>query len=740
MEKSDHSQKLRFRQEKCNIVEMFENKAANIPKDSEILGPLQSDEEFEKLLDANNWAVTQTTESNIVFVDLDSNECPKSLQRFFNRRRDKYVKNGERINSKHGFLKITDATHEECVKFAKRFHNKVGIEVYAEKHWMIFAGTYYNPKNIDDPKRKTTWYNLDDLHIEPIMEFTKEEIGSVFMELLPKPRKQIPAGQEKRHNALISLTFEKCKEINSDKKKVLDEDSLYDQIIQSDKIEGIEEYTKEQPKYEELKKIIQWVLETECDNESFAKKFINTDAYYFAHILNESENNQFNCWLWVKDYWTDNTAWYIFKDLLPLKSKGFIPTPGLASSIAAEKSAEDDTLKIKLDDKNYNNDMMNVITNNHGQYFDFRDGKVHDVDPSKMFFKYAQINSKFTDMDNAELPNHFIKFVEERFPDSEDQEVFYDHLAGSFLHTSVLRSKPKMLFVCGLHNSYKSLIIEILKMILNSHTISNCTVEQIAGNWGKSLIMDKIINYSEEQKVAEPEDPANLKDAITTESGYVHVKFAKKLQYASRFPRHIIMCNKISPIGVDDDDDSIFIRNQYLRIEKVEPQEDWRKLLLEESEIQKITMFLLKRAYEIFNNSREIKVQSLEESKQKHKEMLMGDFDDFLKNNFQRKGVSEDIGTSFMFIKTLWASTMPDKISSKLLAQKFDDAGHEKKTRNWVYRTDERNVFTEIGEGGDGKTQQTVIMGLKPTKRYKSATANEDSPSEENSGIVCSVK
>jgi len=63
----------------------------------------------------------------------------------------------------------------------------------------------------------------------------------------------------------------------------------------------------------------------------------------------------------------------------------------------------------------------------------------------------------------------------------------------------------------------------------------------------------------------------------------------------------------------------------------------------------------------------------------------------------------------------------------------------KKKTRNWMYRTNEHNVFTEIGEG-EGKTQQTVIMGLKPKKISKSATADNDSENTENSGIVTSDK
>jgi len=129
-----------FRAEKCNIVKMSKAKAANILPGTKILQPLQSQEEFDKLLDEKNWAVTQTLESNIIFVDLDTNNYNKKLDRFFNRRRDKYVKKSELVHSKHGFLKVTDADHSWCVEFVKRYHLKSGLERYAEKHWGIFAG------------------------------------------------------------------------------------------------------------------------------------------------------------------------------------------------------------------------------------------------------------------------------------------------------------------------------------------------------------------------------------------------------------------------------------------------------------------------------------------------------------------------------------------------------------------------------------------------------------------------
>ena len=66
----DEELKKKFHSENCNIVEMSKEKIANIPKGTKILQSLQNDEEFEKLLNVENWAVTQTTQSNILFFDL----------------------------------------------------------------------------------------------------------------------------------------------------------------------------------------------------------------------------------------------------------------------------------------------------------------------------------------------------------------------------------------------------------------------------------------------------------------------------------------------------------------------------------------------------------------------------------------------------------------------------------------------------------------------------------------------
>jgi len=130
---------------------------------------------------------------------------------------------------------------------------------------------------------------------------------------------------------------------------------------------------------------------------------------------------------------------------------------------------------------------------------------------------------------------------------------------------------------------------------------------------------------------------------------------------------------------------------------------------------------LRNRAYEIFNEKRDIVTQDIEESKTRYNNMTNIEIEDFISKNFITQGITEDVGTSFIWILSFWNSTMKNKISSKSLTQKLEDIGHEKKIRNWVYRTNEHNVFTEIGNIDESKTQQTVVMGLKPILLTKTA-------------------
>ena len=145
---TDDTLKQQFRDSNCVIVAVADDKRILIPYGTELLTITQSELEFNKLLSVENWAVIGTTKSNILLFDLDKKDYDPKLNRFFNRIRRSF-KEGNFIQSHHGFIKITDADHSWCKEFEKRYHNKIGMEIYADNHWVIFAGTY-NSKKIND--------------------------------------------------------------------------------------------------------------------------------------------------------------------------------------------------------------------------------------------------------------------------------------------------------------------------------------------------------------------------------------------------------------------------------------------------------------------------------------------------------------------------------------------------------------------------------------------------------------
>jgi len=355
--------KKKFRQEKCNIVEMTPEKKAILPKGSVILSPLQSQEEFDKLLECDRWAVTQTIKSNVLFFDSDTGKLDYALEKFFNRRRDKYTDNNKCIHSMHGFLKVVDANHMWCVEFAKRYHNHIGIEIFAQKHWLNFAGAYYNEKNIDST-RKTTWYPKDDQYLLPIIEITKEQLGLVFdnlkiQKLDKKLSQYTKADTGERHAAIILTLYQDAKTMQRAKLPVTF-DTLHQSIMCSSKIENISEYEQGQ-KQRELNDIINWVIEHHIEEVYFIQAFLRVKNRRYAHIVDTGEH--FNCWYWNHTYWTEDADYYILQDILSLQSKMFTPSKATAIHAADIMATDPQTLKVRLDEKRYITHSRSIITN-----------------------------------------------------------------------------------------------------------------------------------------------------------------------------------------------------------------------------------------------------------------------------------------------------------------------------------------------------------------------------------------
>ena len=814
---------------------MTKGKAALIQKGSKVLTSLQSEEEFQKLLKVENWAITQTLESNIIFVDLDQNDHDKNLDQFFNRRRDKYVNHSEHVRSKHGFLKVVDADHNWCNEFAKKYHIKSGLEIYSKGHWGIFAGTYYNSKNIDDPKRETTWFAVDDIHSEPIMEVTKIQLGQVFgvvaltdstsaspdlhvdeiikdnfvvnegedrerfiikymvsriiknpeflddriilmriannfnenhcnppisNERLEKSIKQsinyaLPTIKNRQmdsmeksvvfdtndeHKVIVNTAIKSMNKLTKAKEEI-NKDSLLSLITKSLEDENsMGDYQEGGVKHDQLLQLVSLFIENANDEIEFLQSYLESKPYNrFAHVQYNDQSEQYVTWYWTSKKWSDNTGNYILKSLYNLKGDEIKPNFRTATTISNNLSGSPKTLQVDLTNEKYQHELMTYVPNRWGKYFDLTDGKVKDVDPSRMFYFNPHVNLEF-DVD-ASKPELFLKFLENKFPDEEDRLIFIDALASHFIHTSKLGAKPKATICSGVTNAGKSLLIEIMKKIVASEVTCNLSMKSLGDKWALSLAANCNSNFSEEEDAEEPKDSARSKDLITKESGQYEQKNAKSQKHAIRFPRHLLMCNKVPPIAKDDEDESIYQRYQYLIVhfdkENEDVKNDRKMILDDQEELQKIQMFLLRRASEIFNGSN-IHMQTIEQAKSSHIELTQGSMRSFIEKHCIVDGISNEIGTSYNWLLYQYNAVMPSKLSTQTFTVQMEVEGFEKKTRTWVYRTlGEPNVFTEIRDmsNEDTKTQQTVIFGLKPKIISKSARPPSGN-NKKTSGLV----
>jgi len=725
----DDTSKSEFREGECSIVEFYENKTPVINSGSHNLKPLQSDVEFSKLSNTTRWGVTQSPDSNVLIFDQDDKSNNPKLNRLFNRSRRSFKK-GEFINSKHGFVQVTDATHEDCVRFAKEFHTPGGLEIFAEKQNVIFAGMYDAKKDrdLDDGEEMphSTWSNTDDSVTSAIIKMTKKELGEIFVgyrKLGNSPRinnnSTVPAGEGVRHNEILSEVMVICKKLNKDNESINFE-KVFRSLTELKVIDRMSDYENGSSKAE-LEQMITWAVEeVNTKGADFGKEFMESKSdEYFAHI--EDMPDEFNCWFWNSKKWSPNTAHHILERLEGLHTVDFIPTDALAKTIKSKISASSKTLKINPSSPEYLKKIHSVITNIHGQYYDLKTGEIKDVDASEFFFTSPQIELKFNESETSEL---FLEFLDERYS-KKDKDILIDHLAGGFIHVRDIGAKTKILYNQGEHDTWKSVIIEIMEGMLVNQQYSEQSFEHISkSNFGKSLIANKLWNFQEEIKSGRIDDVTVVKEIITAEDGKCEFKNGRDEQYITRYPRHFFTANKIQPISKDDDDGSIFVRNQYIQSLNVEAKYDWREKLKNPEELQKILMFLLHRAHIIYSKQDKIKMQTEDETKKRYSELVQGSILKFIKNWCLTKGIQNTIGTSYVWLLTKYNEENEDTVSSKAFTLMLEELGLEKYVQKWVYLTNKQNVFTEIKENGisEDKVQKTVVMGITPNYDTKSAT------------------
>ena len=700
-----------------NIVAIGPDKVPVDANGNRLTGPILYEHKplEQYVLDSENWGLRHSTDprcANIIFLDWDKGTILNDLKKFMLT----YRKKGEQ-DSYHGVIKVTDADGTWCKDFVKQYGID-GLEMFAGNKNFVMFGTY----KIKDSDQTAKWHWIDDIRkTRKIIEVTKADLGKIFSKKTTKSTSGIvPKGQGLRHEALLVEGIKSVKKLTKSDEDV-NIDSVCRSLLQTQTIEGMNEYAKGGSKHSELIQIAAWCIENaESEKQEFGFEYIKMKGFNFAHDLSD-KSDEFNCYHWTGSAWNELTGHFLLSELQKISIKDFKPTKDMAKSIQAKLSADIDTLQVdpKSDEEKLNASRRIYTTT--GQYFDLATGKIESVDPNTMFSRTAQVKIEVAD----EESQRFWDLLNSRFSE-RDSKILFDHLSSGFIHNRDLGAKPSTLTVQGLPDTFKSLLIEILKAILSDDVVSEQSMSGLIKNerWAKYLLRDNLWNLQEETEPERIQSAKIVKEVVTAMDGKAEKK-GKGEVYVSRFPRWLITCNIVQPIPIDDDNDSIIKRSQFIQMQQCDDGIDWREELMKPEELKKIARMLLNRASEIYTKTKPINMQELEERKSVYRYLVEGDFAEYVQNNYITQGVGPDVGTRFQYILSHYNETQKNTMSNSVLTLKFEELGYEKKIRHWVFKTNEKNVYCEDDPNTDeAKTQQSLIMGLKPKMLTKSATAS----------------
>ena len=535
------------------------------------------------ILESEQWGIKHSTDSkaeNIIFLDWDHGKIDDSLKKLMLTYREK--PDG---TSYHGIIRVMDADRKWIKKFVKDYSNS-SLELFCENKNLMMFGSYAVKGS--DKESKWRWIDSVKEHTK-LIEVTKSDLGELFSKQTKKSKhmQSVPAGQGLRHQAILAECFQFIENANdSERTPEVVENHIFQSVR---RIENLQEYEAE-PKHQELVNIIKYALDNYQDvGLGYTKKLHN-----WASMELTGWDNQFNCWYYDRENnnWNEETAKLILKELKDIDIESVVVSSGAAIEISKRLSVDEDSLKVTINDE-YMKKRYSMIIDDFGNYFDLESGEIKKINPVTDFFTETDVS--FELKGNTEIPEKFEEFLKARCGDS--WEIARDHLASIFLHNSLLGSKPKMMYLVGENGTYKSFLISLIRSIVKSQ--SNVPVSRMASdNFASALLANKLLNYSEEESVSMVENQAQLKDVITKDNGLYRNMHTTKQSTAYRFPRWIVACNKILPLAKNDENSSMLIRTNYIKIKPVENEPDWYTVF-DGTMRQDIMMYLINRAFEI---------------------------------------------------------------------------------------------------------------------------------------------
>lgn len=476
-----------------------------------------------------------------------------------------------------------------------------------------------------------------------------------------------------------------------------------------------------------LHELLAAAAESEYSSIRLGADYMKFRGFRMTHLTGEGVANEFNCWTWIKTdggaaHWTDETGNIVLAEITKLDSiDGFRPTARLATDITKQLSADPQTLRITFDVV-YARALNSIVIDPQGRYYDIATGDVRDIDPTVQYYRAPDVKYEICSAkDDAAGAAVFVDFLKDRFGTS--WEIVRDHLATIFLAGEALKSKPKMLEVVGAKDTYKSYLIEYVADMLDVSAVSAVSMKQLDNDnvFGPATIMNRRLNYSDETAPEMPRNQSQLKEVITAMYTPRRVMRSTKLRPAYRYPRWIVAANKMQPIGVNDDDDSMFVRMNIIETLAI-PQDptDWRSVLDAPDVRRAVMMYLLQRATEIHNDPDSMRVQDVETTRAEYDRLRTDDLTKYIDASFERvpEDEAEDVGVD---LKKFWRDfqkAAKTNITRPELRDRLEVMGMTIADRMWAEPHIDRSRWTWThSSNADVRKQKTLILGLKSVLR-----------------------
>ena len=413
----------------------------------------------------------------------------------------------------------------------------------------------------------------------------------------------------------------------------------------------------------------------------------------------EDQDDQFNCWLWAGSKWRKDSGKMILEDLEGLKIEDFDPEDKLASRIARTLSGDPDTLQVEKSEQ-YIIENNKFVYDQEGNYYNVETGRFDKVDPSVMFYEFPHVRRINP---AAGEPKIWLEFLKNRFGD--DWQIIDDQFAMAFIPSTKAIRKRKALYIHGRHNTHKSVLSEISRLIFHQKSMAELTSLEVSEKFAGARLMDRLISVSDEESPIAAQNTAILKGMITKSYGTVRQMFTTKDPIGMRYPVYIFLMNILTPIGKDDDDPSLFVRSQYVETLPADGKL-WRKELYQQIELEAILLHWLKRASEIYNGA-EPAMQEEKEAMKRYKEATTSEWERF----FNRKLLKSDSihGVSILYLWNAFKQFTGRTVSRTKFNELLADMGVETLRTRCSKDGDYPETYEIASEG----PQRTLALGIK---------------------------